>query len=178
MGESKPKLLMTPLVIISAFVSLVEITLTVGIVQTSGSVQLILTWFAVLFPVLIAIGFFVLLWSKPYHLYAPTEYSQSGSASEFISAIRQDRQLSDELKTISGEHVESKTEQLLLSGLLNTQQKIFVLEKMVEWVLSNNTAFVKNLTSEMMDKIRADASDYKNGLKEGFEEAKADLRKK
>lgn len=171
---------MTPLAIISAFVTLVEITLTTGIVNTEGSVQLILTWFAVLFPVLIAIGFFLLLWFKPYHLYAPTEYSQSGSAREFVDAIRQDRQTPTELKAISTEGIggESETEGLLLSGLLNTYHKTFVLEKMVEWILSNNTAFVKNLTPEMMDKIRTDASEYTKGLREGFEKMKAETQKK
>jgi hypothetical protein len=66
---------LAPLWIISLFISLTETVVTVTIFETIGGIQLALTIFAIIFPVLIALGFFSLLWFKPYVFYPPGEFS-------------------------------------------------------------------------------------------------------
>jgi hypothetical protein len=84
-----PKRPLTPLWVISLFVSLTETVLGVAATQTSGGVQVTLIVFVVAFPLLIAAGFFAMLWFKPHHIYAPTEYGSQVSAREYMDAITQ-----------------------------------------------------------------------------------------
>ena len=58
-GSSQPRSAMTPLWVISGFVSLCEIVAGVAATQVDGTVQLIMTWFIVVFPCLIAAAFFL-----------------------------------------------------------------------------------------------------------------------
>jgi hypothetical protein len=64
----------TPLGLIAIFMALSEIVVTVGVIYTSGIVQLILTIFATLFPFGTAAAFFVILWKKHHVLYPPESY--------------------------------------------------------------------------------------------------------
>jgi len=77
----------TPLWVIGLFVSLSEIAISVGIVGSTGFVQVMLALFAIAFPSMIAFGFFRILGKKPWLLYAPAEY-QGVDAVKFIKAIR------------------------------------------------------------------------------------------
>ena len=43
-----------------------------ALTKTTGGVQIMLTLFVIVFPVLIASAFFLLLWFRPDHLYAPS----------------------------------------------------------------------------------------------------------
>lgn len=79
---------LTPLWVISLFVSLSEATLGVAVTQTAGSIQVTLTIFVVLFPVLIAAGFFAVLWWKPYAFYPPSEYGGHVNVEQYIQAMR------------------------------------------------------------------------------------------
>lgn len=90
MSNSVPKNGMTPLVLISIFLSLTEVVLGVSVTYTIGGVQIALVSFAILFPLLIAAAFFSILWLKPYVFYSPFEYSSADEAETFINAISQD----------------------------------------------------------------------------------------
>lgn len=86
--ETKTSRSLTPLWVISLFVSLSEATLGVAVTQTTGSIQVTLTIFVVLFPVLIAAGFFAVLWQKPYAFYPPSEYGGHVNVEQYIQAMR------------------------------------------------------------------------------------------
>lgn len=81
---------MTPLWVISLFLSLTEGVLGVGVIQTSGDIQVALAWFVIGFPIAVAIAFFAILWFKPYVLYSPFEFGSADDAATFIEAISRD----------------------------------------------------------------------------------------
>jgi hypothetical protein len=70
-GKGRP---LTPLWIISLFLTLTETVLGVAVIRTEGGVQIALTAFVVAFPLLVAAAFFTILWTRPWVFYAPTEY--------------------------------------------------------------------------------------------------------
>lgn len=78
---------MTPLWVISIFVSLCEVVAGLAVTQAQGGVQVTLTVFVVVFPVLVAAAFFVILWKKPYVFYPPTEFGAGANVSEYVQAI-------------------------------------------------------------------------------------------
>lgn len=81
---SDQKRVLTPLWIIALFISLTETVLGVGVIQTSGGIQIALTVFVLSFPLLIAGTFFFTLWKKPWVLYAPTEYGAGTGVKDFV----------------------------------------------------------------------------------------------
>lgn len=81
---------LTPLWIISLFVSLTETALGFAASQTAGGIQIALTAFVITFPVLVAGAFFLILWYKPYAFYAPSEYGQV-DIEKFVGALSQTR---------------------------------------------------------------------------------------
>ena len=80
---------LTPLWMFALFIFLTETVLGYVAVQTSGTVQSTLVGFAVAFPILIAVGFFSILWVKPWVLYPPGEYT-TASVQKFVEAFRGD----------------------------------------------------------------------------------------
>jgi hypothetical protein len=78
---------MTPLWVISLFLSLTEVVLGVAATRTSGGVQVALVAFVIAFPTAVATAFFATLWSRPQVLYAPGDYGEV-RPSEFVTALR------------------------------------------------------------------------------------------
>ena len=76
----------TPLYIISLFATLSEAILGIAATQLTGDVQLTVIIFVVVFPVLVATAFFIILWVKPYVFYSPKEYG-SADFEKFIGAL-------------------------------------------------------------------------------------------
>ena len=93
MSASRPKAKqpLTPLWVISLFISLTETVLGVALTKTAGGVQEALVAFVIVFPLLIASGFFLLLWFRPHHLYAPSDYSGVTGVREYIEAVTKTR---------------------------------------------------------------------------------------
>jgi hypothetical protein len=81
--------MLTPLWVVSLFISLTEAVLGIAAAQTTGGVQIALTAFVIAFPILISIGFFLLLWYRPHHLYAPAEYGHQVNVSDYVQAMTQ-----------------------------------------------------------------------------------------
>lgn len=79
MARSRPpnRAAMSPLWVISLFVSLTETVLGVATTRVSGNAQLALIIFVIVFPVLIAGAFFAVLWKKPGVLYTPSDFVQT-----------------------------------------------------------------------------------------------------
>lgn len=78
---------MTPLWVISLFVSLTEVMTGIAATQTSGGIQVALTAFVIAFPAMIASAFFMILWNKPYVFYPPTEYQRT-DVKTFVEAMQ------------------------------------------------------------------------------------------
>lgn len=64
----------TPLSIISIFFSFTEIIAGYAVTSTSGTIQIILTFFVVVYPTIVAFCFFAILWLDPSKFYAPTDF--------------------------------------------------------------------------------------------------------
>ena len=78
---------MTPLWVIFGFVSLCEVVAGLAVIQAEGNAQLILTAFVVIFPLLVAAAFFIILWKKPYVFYPPTEFGADTKVAEYVQAF-------------------------------------------------------------------------------------------
>jgi hypothetical protein len=78
---------LNPLWIISLFLGLAEATVGISTTQAYGWVQGMLAVFSVAFPAAIAAIFFLILWKKPYVLYAPKDYSDRPGIREFVGAL-------------------------------------------------------------------------------------------
>lgn len=81
----------TPLWVISFFFSLTEVMLVVGVINTKSGIQLAITIFALVFPVAVAVAFFIILWFKPYVFYPPTEYGEQTNVKQFVEAMQRHR---------------------------------------------------------------------------------------
>jgi hypothetical protein len=78
---------LNPMWIISLFLGLSEVTVGIAATQASGWVQGLLAVFAVAFPTLIATVFFVILWKRPYVLYAPKDFSETTNVKSYVDAM-------------------------------------------------------------------------------------------
>jgi hypothetical protein len=78
---------LTPLTIILSFVLLTEVVVMAGVIGTSAITQLILTIFCVIFPPLIAIPFFLILYHRPIVFYAPHDFGEKMNPGDFLEAI-------------------------------------------------------------------------------------------
>lgn len=79
-----PPKTINPLWIICLFFSFSEVTLGVAVFQTTGGVQTALASFVIFFPIFIAAVFFLVLWFRPEHLYAPHDF---GSDESFLRSM-------------------------------------------------------------------------------------------
>lgn len=86
-GHEKPPKVLGPIWVISLFLGLSEVAATVGLTQASGWIQAMLALFAVLFPTLIAVAFFLILWFKNKVLYAPGDFTKDTRAGDFADAM-------------------------------------------------------------------------------------------
>jgi hypothetical protein len=89
--ERFPPKVLNPLAIIFVFFSFTEVMLGYAVFNTSGNVQVALTAFVIAFPTLAASGFFVFLWFRPQHLYAPKDYGSDESYLKSMAEARNDR---------------------------------------------------------------------------------------
>jgi hypothetical protein len=79
---------MTPLWVISLFLSLTEIMTGIAVMQATGNVQVALTAFVITFPCIVSAAFFVVLWKRPYVFYPPTEFGPQTDVTKYVEAMR------------------------------------------------------------------------------------------
>lgn len=77
----------SPLRVIARFIALSETLATAGAAATDGAARLLLTSFAVGFPLIVLTVFVWLLVRHPANLYAPMEYTAETSVDIFVSAL-------------------------------------------------------------------------------------------
>lgn len=105
---------LSPLWVISVFLTFAETVLGYAVTQTQATVQMILTGFVVLFPTFICIAFFRILWKRPYVLYPPGEYG-GPSVTSFVEAMKEGSSKhiqSDDLIRIVNKAFEGKVTEL------------------------------------------------------------------
>jgi hypothetical protein len=78
----------TPLGIIAIFIALSETIAGMAAVKTEGGVQIIFAIFSVLFPLLIASVFFLILWRRAYVLYPPRDFGPDVNVGSYVEAMR------------------------------------------------------------------------------------------
>ncbi|HEY9826899.1 MAG TPA: hypothetical protein V6D19_15785 [Stenomitos sp.] len=86
-----PPKALNPLWVIFAFFSFSEVVLGVAVFNTVGAIQLALVYFVIAFPVFIATIFFLIIWFRPQHLYAPKDFSSDESFLRSMAAARSER---------------------------------------------------------------------------------------
>jgi len=77
----------TPLWVISLFISLTEVVTGIAATQTTGGVQVALTAFVIVFPLIIATMFFLFLWFKPQNFYPPFQY-EGVDITTYVAGLR------------------------------------------------------------------------------------------
>ncbi len=84
--QVKPSKL-SPLWVISLFVSLTEVVTGIAVTQATNGIQIALTSFVILFPLLVASAFFIILWNRPYVFYPPNEFANGVDVSKYVEAM-------------------------------------------------------------------------------------------
>lgn len=142
---------LTPLWVISLFLSLTEAVLSIALINTSGGIQVALTAFVLFFPIIIAIGFFLILWFKPHHMYAPTEYGQQTSAREYIDAITQRRPIEEKNLYLN---IQNAIQSTLTSDEVITGLSEIVANKAKTVVKEDITHFLTSTADKTIETIR------------------------
>jgi len=104
--KSQALRVLTPLGIIAAFLSLTEVVAGIAASKTTGYVQAGLTIFVCIFPVLVAGGFFGILWTKSHVFYPPAEFGSQQDVRAYVEAMQGRR----EALSSTAEVQEKKTE--------------------------------------------------------------------
>jgi hypothetical protein len=86
-GQRNDQRVPNPLWIISLFLGLSELVVAAVATQVDGWVQGLFAVFSTVFPCGIAVAFFLIVWHRPYVLYAPRDYSEHTTVDAFVSAM-------------------------------------------------------------------------------------------
>lgn len=108
-----------PMTVIALFVGLTEVAFGVAFSEFPQSLQVPLVWLMVLFPVICALGFFAVLFSRPHHFYSPTDFRSDES---YLAAHRTLADLKATVQSATEER-EGQVEQPdenLISALINS----------------------------------------------------------
>ena len=97
----EPPKVLNPLWIIFLFFSFTEVMLGFVVFNTTGGIQIALTVFVIGFPLLVSISFFLILWNRPEHLYAPKDFISDESFLKSISGTRTSRESLKESKEVA-----------------------------------------------------------------------------
>jgi hypothetical protein len=140
---------LTPLWVISLFLSLTETVLGIGVIQTTDRIQVALTIFVLAFPILIAVGFFVILWNRPYVFYAPGEYGKQ-DVRRYVEAMQ--------LRSGDGRSLFPEIERIVRSRLLSDevvgQLTNVVSDRAGERIEGQVTKILNSVASRTVESIR------------------------
>lgn len=99
-----------PLTIIAIFAGIAEVVSTGALINVNVEVQMILVWFVMLFPVFLAILFFLTLNFNPQVLYAPSDFQNEEN---YLNTIRIKKSQVQVSFTKLNEELESSTDKIL-----------------------------------------------------------------
>lgn len=101
---------MTPLWVISLFLSLTEVMTGIAVLQAKGGVQVALTAFVIAFPCAVTAGFFAVLWKRPYVFYPPTEFGPGTDVTKYVEAMRRVQSDEGQIRTVIQESIRATME--------------------------------------------------------------------
>lgn len=93
-GHGKPPKVFSPLWVISLFLGVSEVAVTVATTQATGWIQSMLAIFAVAFPFLVSLAFFLTLWNNNKVLYAPGEFTSDTTVQDYVEAMNRNNRRS------------------------------------------------------------------------------------
>ena len=99
-----------PLTIIAIFAGIAEVVSTGALINVNVEVQIILVWFVMLFPVFLAILFFLTLNFNPQVLYAPSDFQNEDN---YLNTLRIKKSQVQVGFTRLNEELESSTDKIL-----------------------------------------------------------------
>jgi hypothetical protein len=125
--------LVTPLVIISLFVTLTEVVIGVAATKTVGHIQEMFGIFSIVFAVVVASAFFGTLWFRPWVLYHPGEYGGQ-DVGRYVEAMKHrpiedtnlDSKIQHSLRTVFTDEVLTALKALPGSSELRTELRSVV----------------------------------------------------
>lgn len=163
--------ILSPLGIFSSFVALVEIALGIVITRITGNSQIILTWFIVIFPCLVLIGFFIIVWFKPINLYPPTDYSSPKEAKEFARAFQKPQpEARKESRTTSEDNIRDDIDAEIREFQDDPIEEKKIIDELTETQISWTNSFLlgnyKKALEQIDQEIEEDAEpDDPNGMR-------------
>ncbi|MGK7894367.1 MAG: hypothetical protein AB4372_12280 [Xenococcus sp. (in: cyanobacteria)] len=116
----------SPLWVISLFVSLTEVVTGIAVIQATGGIQIALTAFVILFPLLIATIFFLILWFKPYVFYPPKEFGKNINVTQFVEAMQRRQEQS------------AKSQRIVITSISDAIKDAFSSPEIIEKLSNNN----------------------------------------
>jgi len=169
-----------PLTIIAIFAGIAEISGTIILPLLSAQIQETYVWFLILFPCLLVMLFFAVLLIKPYVLYAPSDYKDDKSFTDFFKdepVNRRMEKLAEETNEVettvtpqksNQESVVDKTSKIPLTVIheRDIRAKIILSEEFAISKLSKDIGveFKRNLTLKDDPNIRFDAIGFSSGF--------------
>ncbi len=77
-----------PLTVIAIFAGISEVAMTITLIQLPESSQNVFIWFVMLFPILLVIAFFFVLYKKPAVLFSPSDYKEDQTYLSSIGEVK------------------------------------------------------------------------------------------
>lgn len=136
--------ILNPLSIIFLFFSFTEVVLGYAVFNTVGGIQIALTIFVIAFPSLAACAFFLFLWHRPQHLYAPKDYGSDESYLRSMADARQDR---SDLASLEGK-LEDLVSSKLTSGDLVTRLTAATRDEVIDLLSATATDLTASIRNE------------------------------
>ncbi len=120
-----------PLTIIAIFAGLAEVAGTTVLALLPESLQRIFMWFVIVFPVLLVALFFFVLWFKPKHFYAPSDYKDEKHFFDLMQGTKEIRGLLDKTSEVIETTIEEKPEmaEALEPIILASEEAKMILER-------------------------------------------------
>lgn len=128
MGKASPLQRLSPVWIVSLFLSVTEVVLGFAVINTAGWVQGLLAGFMVVFGLGVAAAFFYVLWHRPSHF----NYAEDNGANEFIAAVKGGpKDTLDAIATIARDPTNHLALYQLLDSILDAtiKQQLILLDK-------------------------------------------------
>lgn len=173
LGSTAVNLSRNPLAVIALFLVLIYgiVVYLFGAESASleANLKLILILFIVLFPVCVLVVFTWLVTHHHTKLYAPGDFKQEelfvklsreiseDPSKKFATEKLEEIKKPDEEKLETNPAVDIDLDHEIILRILQNEYRIEFVREMVAWILTNNTAFVKNLTPEMMREFQEKA---------------------
>lgn len=122
-GPEKP---LTPLFTIGLILAFLEIVLVIGVIGTDGRVQEMLALSIPASVILVIVGFFALLWARPFNLYGPKEVNETNDPKALAEAYAIS-------KSVSGASSLSKAKSIEIQS--NADQASIEVSEVIEEIL-------------------------------------------